>query len=104
GNLLSLAFGSMDNTLRFEGDSERMAQVVPELVALPILGDRVAVCVVDALVGQYEGETKGLLHYSMALNQVWLSKDPVALDVLALEELGRLRKSSGSSVAKSEML
>jgi hypothetical protein len=35
-----------------------------------------------------------LLHYSTELNQIWLSKDPVALDVLAVQELHRERQTA----------
>jgi hypothetical protein len=34
-----------------------------------------------------------LLHYSTALNQIWISKDAVALDVLAIQELDRERQA-----------
>ena len=58
GNLLSLAFGSVDNTIRFEAALNPIAQVneaVPEIYALPQLGDRVVLNVVDALICQYRG-------------------------------------------------
>jgi hypothetical protein len=91
GHLYSLALGSVDNTFRFEGDPDRLAVAVPELYALPILGDRVAFNITDALLGQYEGGPKGLLQYSEVLDQLWFSRDPVALDTLALAELERAR-------------
>ena len=59
GHLYSLAMGSVDNTLRFEGDPDRLAVAVPEIYALPVLGDRVALNITDALIGQYEGGGKG---------------------------------------------
>ena len=40
--------------------------------------------ITDALIGQYEGGAKGLLQYSSVLNQLWFSRDPVALDTLAI--------------------
>jgi hypothetical protein len=95
GNLYGLALGSIDNGLRFEGDTGRLAQAVPEIYALPVLGDRVALNIVDALVAQYEGEQVGRLHYSTALNQVRLGADPVALDVLSILELDRQRELHG---------
>jgi len=97
GNLYSLAVGSVDNTLRFEGDPARLAQAVPEIYALPVLGDRVVLNVVDALLCQYEGEQVGRLHYSSALNQVRVSTDPVALDVLSIQELNVQRALKGIS-------
>jgi uncharacterized protein (DUF362 family) len=92
GNLFSLAIGSVDNTIRFENDASRLATTVPEIYALPELSDRVIVNIVDALLCQYQGEERGLLHYSSVLNQLRFSSDPVALDVLSLEELEHQRQ------------
>lgn len=92
GNLYSLAIGSVDNAARFEVDASRLATAVPEIYALPVLSDHVVLSLVDALICQYEGGDKGLLHYSATLNELRFSKDPVALDVLSLEELDRQRQ------------
>lgn len=97
GHLYSLALGSVDNTLRLDGDTLRLATAVPELFALPELGDRVALNIVDALICQYQGEQVGRLHYSTALNQLRFGTDPVALDVLSLQELERQRAEKGSA-------
>jgi hypothetical protein len=93
GNLYSLAMGSVDNIARFESQPARLAEAVPEIYALPALSDRVALSITDALIGQYQGENTSMIHYATALNQVWMSKDPVALDVLAMEELDREREA-----------
>lgn len=95
GNLYSLASGSVDNFQRFESDPQRLAVAVPEIYALPALSDRVVLNVTDALLAQYLGERHGLLHYSTTLNELRFSRDPVALDVLALEELDRQRQFLG---------
>ncbi len=94
GNLYSLALGSVDNSLRFENDAGRLAQAVPEIYALPVLGDRVVLNITDALICQYEGGQRGLLHYSTVLNQLRFSRDPVALDVLSIKELTHQRGST----------
>ncbi|HMJ91379.1 MAG TPA: DUF362 domain-containing protein [Candidatus Acidoferrum sp.] len=91
GNLYSLAMGSVDNSIRFEGEPGKLAQAVPEIYALPALGDRVALSIVDALICQFQGEQIAHLHYSAALNQLRFSADPVALDILSVEELDRQR-------------
>jgi hypothetical protein len=103
GNLYSLALGSADNTLRFAHDSERLATAVPEIFALPVLGDRVVLNVVDALAAQYLGEERSLLHYSGILNQLWFSADPVALDVLSIQELNRQREAAGAPALKTSL-
>jgi hypothetical protein len=101
GSLWGLALGSVDNTIRFESDADRLATGVPEIIALPALGDRVVLNIVDALICQYQGEEKTLLHYSAALNQLWFSTDPVALDVLSIQELERQRKAANARTVKT---
>ena len=94
GNLYSLALGSVNNILRFENDGNRLATAVPELYALPALGDRVVLNITDALICQYEGEERGLLHYSAMLAQLRFSTDPVALDALSVQELELQRQAA----------
>lgn len=96
GHLYSLAFGAVDNTLRFQNDPDRLAVAVPEIDALPAVGDRDVLNITDALIGQYEGGASVLLHYSTVLNQLWFSRDPVALDTLAIRELDRERQTTGA--------
>jgi len=103
GNLWGLALGNVDNTLRFETDADRLATAVPEIVALPQLGDRVVLNIVDALICQYQGEERGMLHYSTPLNQLWFSTDPVALDVLAIQELDSQRRAARVLAPKTSL-
>jgi Domain of unknown function (DUF362) len=103
GNLFSLSMGSVDNTLRFESDYNRLASAAPEIIALPVLGDRTVLNIVDALICQYQGEQTMLLHYSAILNELRFSKDPVALDVLSIQELDRQRKLAGMASRTNSM-
>jgi len=100
GNLYSLAMGSVDNTIRFEKEAEHLAQAVPEIYALTNLSDHVALNITDALICQYEGEERGLLHYSAVLNQLRFSRDPVALDLLSLKELDAQRRAANAPKVK----
>ena len=84
GHLYSLATGSVDNLIRFEAIPERLARAIPEIYALEALSDKVVLNITDALICQYEGEERGLLHYSATLNQLRFSLDPVALDMLSI--------------------
>jgi len=101
GNLWGLAMGSVDNTLRFENDPDRLASAVAEIVALPVLGDRVVLNIVDALICQYQGEEHTRLHNATVLNQLWFSTDPVALDVLSIQEIDRQRKLAKAPLVKT---
>ncbi len=91
GHLTGLALDTLDNTRRFDRDQNWFEQAVVEILALPAFDNRVALCVTDALICQYQGEQETLLHYCTAPGQLWFSRDPVALDVLAVRELERLR-------------
>jgi hypothetical protein len=92
GAISTMALGSVDNTLRFESHPPALAMALPEIYALPEVGDKVVLNIMDALICQYQGEERALLHYSTMLNEIWFSFDPVALDVLALHELDRQRQ------------
>jgi hypothetical protein len=92
GQFFSLTLGSVDNTRRFESDPDRLAVALPEIYALPSVGDHVVLHVTDALLGQYQGGPASYLQYATVLDQIWLSHDPVALDTLALKELARERR------------
>ncbi len=94
GHFFSMAFGSVDNTLRFESTSRALAEAVPEVFALPVLYDRLALCITDALICQYQGEHLTRLHYATPLSQLRFSKDPVALDSLSVAEMEAQRQKA----------
>lgn len=98
GILYTVASAATDNFLRFEVNPSLLERAVPEIYGQPQIADRVAVNIVDALIGQYEGRQRSLLHYSMALNELRFSSDPVALDVLSLADLNRARATMGVTV------
>ncbi len=70
---------------------------------MPSVGDRVVLNITDALICQYEGEEKGLLHYSTILNQLHLSTDPVALDTLSIQEINRQRTETARTIPKATL-
>ncbi|MFM1944719.1 MAG: hypothetical protein RI897_3701 [Verrucomicrobiota bacterium] len=97
GHCWGLAMSSTDNTLRFENTPGRMAEAVPELLALAGLDlrDRLVLAITDAMLCQYQGEERQLLHYSTVLDQLWFGMDPVAMDVMAVEVIERERRQRG---------
>jgi uncharacterized protein (DUF362 family) len=103
GNLYSLAAGSVDNFARFELDDTRLATAVPEIYNLPSLSDRVVLNIVDALICQYEGGERGRLHSSTTLDELRVSKDPVALDVLSLQELEIQRRAANAPTVQTNL-
>ena len=96
GAVAGMALSSTDNIRRFELDPPRLANAIPELYALQAISDKVVLNIVDGLICQYQGEERSLLHYSSALNQLWFSHDPVAVDVMAILELERQQKKASA--------
>jgi hypothetical protein len=94
GQLFNLAVGSVDNTLRFLNNANLLAEAVPEICALDDLLPRVIFGVSDALVCQYRGEETVRLHNTVVLNELRFSRDSVALDALALDDVQRARAST----------
>jgi len=103
GLLYSLATGSVDNLIRFENNPHTLATAIPEIYSLPALSDHVVLSITDALICQYEGGERGLLHYSAVLNQLRFSLDPVALDVLSIQELDRQRELAHAPPVKPNL-
>lgn len=96
GNIYSMVMGSADNSARFEGGMDRMGIPLPEIYNLPAIADKVALCIADGLICQYEGGERALLHYAAPLNELRFSADPVALDVLSIQEITRLREENSA--------
>lgn len=96
GTLYTLAIGSVDNTQRFELQSDYLAQAVPEIYALQSVGDKVVLNIVDALICQYQGQQVGRLHYAAVLNELRFSRDPVALDMLSVQTLAEQRRQAAA--------
>ncbi len=101
GHLTGLAWAGVDNTIRFFNDPARMAESVPEICALDDIMPRVVLAVGDALICQFRGEEHTLLHYAEALNELRFSRDPVALDALAIADVEHARARANIAGEKS---
>ena len=58
--------------------------------ALP--APRVRLCITDALLCQFHLADSRRADYATTLNELWLSTDPVALDMMAAERIVKLRQ------------
>ena len=55
---------------------------------------RMCLHITDALLCQFQGTDDLQLHYTRVLNELWFSRDPVALDVKAVKEIDLARKAA----------
>ena len=98
GHLVGLTRGAVDNDRRFDVATVILTEALPNIIALEnekqerYIGDRIALCITDALYVQFLGQSKALLHYTEPLGQLWFSSDPVALDIFGIETLEAKRQ------------
>lgn len=92
GNIYNLAGGCTDNFLRFELDGHRLAEAATEIYAMEAVGDKVVFSITDALGCQYRGQNSGFLHYSLPVNELRFSTDPVALDWESMKSMLQIRE------------
>lgn len=95
GHLFSLCYGSVDNFNRFLNHPEILSETVPEVFALPPLADKTCLFITDALIGSVAGNKPGKFHLHPPVCEIWMSRDPVALDAYTLERVNQLRSKIG---------
>lgn len=101
GCLKNIAFGSVDNTRRFHGKPLYCNPAIGEIFENKVLKDKVVLNIVDGLVASYD---HGPLYHAESTWQyggLFVSQDPVILDVLILQTVNQKREELGlSSMSK----
>lgn len=101
GCLKNMAFGSVDNTRRFHGKPLYCNPAIGEIFENKVLKDKVVLNIVDGLVASYD---RGPIYHAESTWQyggLFLSADPVILDVLILQTINQKREEMGlSSMSK----
>ncbi|MEO2006780.1 MAG: DUF362 domain-containing protein [Candidatus Poribacteria bacterium] len=92
GALASLALGSLSNTFRFHPKSGDGLHAIADMWRGPILQDKHVLTIIDGLTGAFDtGPGYDPVHFWQA-NSLFMSRDPVALDTIALTKLNDQRK------------
>lgn len=95
GHLFSLCYGSVDNFNRFLNPPEILSETVPEVFSLSPLADKTCLFITDALIGSVAGNKPGKFHLHPPVCELWMSRDPVALDAYTLDRVNQLRSKIG---------
>jgi uncharacterized protein (DUF362 family) len=96
GCLKNIAFGAVNNTVRFHGAPHYCDPMIGEICALPALRDKVVLHVMDALRALCDGgPTVGNPERIFEPRELWLATDPVAADTVALDMINAEREASG---------
>lgn len=87
GAVSSLALGSVDNHRRFLADNEAAGRGIAEILEHEAIQSKIILHIMDGLIGQYAGGPAFHANYAGSPGLIMISRDPVALDTLALERI-----------------
>ncbi len=100
GCLYNVTIPNIDNWRRFAQGSRFGAESIAEIYSNPLIAKKVVLNLMDGLVAQYAGGPQSQPNYALHHATLYASKDPVALDAVALKQLEQWRaraKSAGRS-------
>src|SRR5436189_1873993 len=92
GCIYNMTIPNIDNWRRFAQGSRFGAESLAEIYANPIIAKKVVFNLMDGLIAQYAGGPQPQPNYAMHHGTLYASKDPVALDAVALKLLEEWRK------------
>ncbi len=91
GALFNMTIQNLDNWRRLVQEPVNGDPSIPEAYADPRIGDKVVFQVMDGLIALYAGAPFGDANYAVHFGTLYASKDPVAMDVVALRRIDEWR-------------
>jgi uncharacterized protein (DUF362 family) len=91
GCIYNVTIPNIDNWRRFAQGSRFGAESLAEIYSDPVIAKKVAFNLMDGLVAQYAGGPQSQPNYAVHHATLYASKDPVALDAVALRRLEQWR-------------
>jgi hypothetical protein len=91
GALFNMTIQNLDNWRRLIQDPISGDPSIPEAYADPRIGDKVVFQVMDGLIALYAGAPFGDANYAVHYGTLYASKDPVAMDAVALQQIDQWR-------------
>src|SRR6266487_2309677 len=92
GCIYNMTIPNIDNWRRFAQGSRFGAESLAEIYANPIIAKKVVFNLMDGLIAQYAGGPQPQPNYAVHHATLYASRDPVALDAIALKRLEEWRK------------
>jgi uncharacterized protein (DUF362 family) len=92
GCIYNMTIPNIDNWRRFAQGSRFGSGSLAEIYANPLIAKKVVVNLMDGLIAQYAGGPQPQPNYAVHHETLYASKDPVALDAIALKLLEEWRK------------
>jgi uncharacterized protein (DUF362 family) len=94
GALFNMTIQNMDNWRRLVQDPVNGDPSIPEAFSDPQVSDKVVFQLMDGLVALYAGGPMGDANYSIQYGTLYASKDPVAIDAIALRLIDEWRTAA----------
>src|SRR5207302_3144622 len=91
GCIYNMTIPNIDNWRRFAQGSRFGAESLAEIYSNPIIAKKVVFNLMDGLIAQYAGGPQPQPNYAVHHATLYASRDPVALDALALKRLEEWR-------------
>jgi uncharacterized protein (DUF362 family) len=91
GCIYNMTIPNIDNWRRFAQGSRFGAESLAEIYANPLIAKKVVFNLMDGLIAQYAGGPQPQPNYALHHATLYASKDPVALDAIALKRLEEWR-------------
>lgn len=91
GCIYNMTIPNIDNWRRFAQGSRFGAESLAEIYANPLIAKKVVFNLMDGLIAQYAGGPQPQPNYAVHNATLYASKDPVALDAIALKRLEEWR-------------
>jgi len=92
GCIYNMTIPNIDNWRRFAQGSRFGAGSLAEIYANPLIANKVVFNLMDGLIAQYAGGPQPQPNYAVHHGTLYASRDPVALDAVALKRLEEWRK------------
>jgi uncharacterized protein (DUF362 family) len=94
GSIVNMTLPNLDNWRRFAKAAAEGGSYIAEVYADPIIREKVVLTILDALILQYAGGPFPDPNFSLENYALFASKDPVAIDAIALRLIEEARKAS----------
>jgi hypothetical protein len=94
GCLYNVTIPNVDNWRRFTQVNGYGGAAIVDLYNNPLIGKKVVLNVMDGLVAQYAGGPQSQPNYAVHHGTLLASKDPVAIDTLALQRIDEWREKA----------
>jgi uncharacterized protein (DUF362 family) len=91
GALFNMTVQNLDNWRRLVQSPVNGDPSIPEAYADPRIGEKVVLNIMDGLIALYAGAPVGDANYAIHHGTLYASKDPVALDAIALKMIDQWR-------------